>query len=60
METAREIPAEIEDLFYDPQTSGGLLIALPERDAAELERSLAGAYRIGSVLERGLKPIRLI
>jgi selenide,water dikinase len=57
---AREIPAEIEDLLYDPQTSGGLLIALPERDAAELECALAGAYRIGRVLERGLKPIRLI
>jgi selenide, water dikinase len=60
VEMAREIPAEIEDLFYDPQTSGGLLIALPERDAAELEGALAGAYRIGRVLDRGLKPIRLI
>src|SRR5580700_9213835 len=60
VEMAREIPAEIEDLFYDPQTSGGLLIALPERDAAELEHALAGAYRIGRVMARGLKPIRLI
>jgi selenide,water dikinase len=60
VEMAREIPAEIEDLFYDPQTSGGLLIALPERDAAELERALPEAYRIGRVLERGLKPIKLI
>jgi len=60
VEKTREIPVEIEDLLYDPQTSGGLLIALPERDAAELERQLAGAYRIGRVLERGLKPIKLI
>lgn len=60
VETAGEIPVEIEDLFYDPQTSGGLLIALPERDAAELERQLPGAYRIGRVQERGVKPIRLI
>jgi selenide,water dikinase len=59
VEITRAIPAEIEDLLYDPQTSGGLLIALPERDAATLERALGGAYRIGRVLERGLKPIRL-
>jgi selenide,water dikinase len=60
VETAVEISPQIEDLLYDPQTSGGLLIALPERDAAELERTLAGAYRIGRVVERGVKPIRLI
>jgi selenide,water dikinase len=60
VETACEIPNEIEDLLYDPQTSGGLLIALPEADAAELVRALAGAYRIGCVQQRGLKPIRLV
>jgi selenide,water dikinase len=60
VETAREIPADTEDLLYDPQTSGGLLIALAERDAAELESALAGAYLIGRVVERGVKPIRLI
>jgi len=60
VETERAIPAETEDLLYDPQTSGGLLIALPERDAISLERALPGAYRIGRVLERGVKPIRLI
>jgi selenide, water dikinase len=60
VETVREIPIEIEDLLYDPQTSGGLLIALPEADAAELLRTLAGAYRIGCVQQRGLKPIRLV
>ena len=38
---------------------GGLLIALPETDAAALERSLDEAYRIGRVLPRGAKPIRL-
>ena len=60
VETARELPREIEDLLYDPQTSGGLLISLPEADAARLEQALEGAYRIGRVLERGAKAIHLI
>src|SRR5258705_867755 len=32
VESTREIPAEIENLLYYPQTSRGLLIALPESD----------------------------
>lgn len=52
--------AGVEDLLYDPQTSGGLLIALPETDAASLVKSLEGAYLIGRVLTRQEKPIRLI
>ena len=60
VEAARELPREIEDLLYDPQTSGGLLISLPETDAARLEQALEGAYRIGRVLPRGAKAIRLI
>jgi selenide, water dikinase len=50
---------ESEELLYDPQTSGGLLIALPERDAAQLETKLPDAYRIGQVTERQRKPIVL-
>ena len=56
VETLRQLPREFEDLLYDPQTSGGLLIALPEADAAQLE----GAYRVGRVLPRQQKPIRLV
>jgi selenide,water dikinase len=52
--------SEFDDLLYDPQTSGGLLIALPERDAALLEGKLPAAYRIGRVTERQSKPIRLL
>src|SRR5882762_3095822 len=37
VEVTRETPAEVENLLYDPQTSGGLLISLPEADAAQLE-----------------------
>jgi selenide, water dikinase len=51
---------ELDDLLYDPQTSGGLLISVAERDAAALERAIEGAYRVGQVRERGDKPIQLL
>ncbi len=44
------------DILYDPQTSGGLLIAVAEKDAAALERNLQDAIpcakRIGYVTKR--------
>jgi selenide,water dikinase len=55
----RDMPAEIQDLLYDPQTSGGLLISLPEADAEELTRSFDAAFRIGRVLPRQEKAILL-
>jgi selenide, water dikinase len=60
VEKNAEIPAEVEDLLYDPQTSGGLLISLAESDATQLIESLEGAYRMGRVVARGGKPIRVI
>ncbi len=60
VETRAGMPPEIESLLYDPQTSGGLLISLPEADAASLERVLPGACRLGRVLDRQEKPICLI
>jgi selenide,water dikinase len=60
VETARDVAVEIENLLYDPQTSGGLLITLSEPDAAKLESALEGAYRIGRVTARQEKPLRLI
>jgi selenide,water dikinase len=51
---------ELDDLLYDPQTSGGLLIALPEADAVALERTFPAAYRIGRVVAKGENPLRLL
>ena len=60
VELTREIPEEIENLLYDPQTSGGLLISLPEKDAAALTQRLPGAYRIGRAVPQEAKAIRLL
>jgi selenide,water dikinase len=60
VETTRELPPEIESLLYDPQTSGGLLLSLPEKEATALTAKLDGAYRIGRVIERTEKPILIL
>jgi selenide,water dikinase len=43
MDVRSSVSAVLGDLFYDPQTSGGLLISLPPREAEEL----VGALREG-------------
>jgi len=52
----RTLAPGLEDLLYDPQTSGGLFYTLPESDAAKIK----GAYRVGRVLERSDRAIRLV
>jgi len=47
-------------LFFDPQTSGGLLVALPESEAANIDQRRETFWQIGRVLPRGEHPIELI
>jgi selenide,water dikinase len=60
VEITRELAPGIETLLYDPQTSGGLLIALAEAEAAALAAAIPGAYRIGHITGRNTKPIRIV
>jgi selenide,water dikinase len=53
------IPAEIQALLYDPQTSGGLLIALPAADAEKFLQARTESYIIGKVTERQTKPLEV-
>src|SRR5579885_929302 len=52
--------SEYDDLLFDPQTSGGLLIALPASDAARYLRKYPDAFQMGRVLERQEKPLRIV
>ena len=49
------ISLAMEDLFYDPQTSGGLLFALPAEEAEacleSMKETVPGAAIIGYVTE---------
>ncbi|MDO4453581.1 MAG: selenide, water dikinase SelD [Eubacteriales bacterium] len=50
-----DISRPMQDILYDPQTSGGLLISLPEEEASqclrELQKQIPEASIIGSVEE---------
>ena len=50
---AGEVPLAVQDMLYDPQTSGGLLIAVHPDDAdalyADLKTAVPSAQRIGTV-----------
>ncbi len=52
--------SEFDDLLYDPQTSGGLLLAMPESAASQYLRKFTGGYLIGRVMERQEKPLRVL
>ena len=52
----REVSLAMQDILYDPQTSGGLLFALPEKDAEDCLRKLRDhipqAAIVGYVMEK--------
>jgi selenide,water dikinase len=51
------VATELSDLLFDPQTSGGLLVAVDGASAgqvlAALENQAVSAWRIGAVVEKG-------
>ncbi len=60
VEFQRAIPQEVDDLLHDPQTSGGLLISMRESDVDTFIRAFPQGYRIGRVVPRATKPIRVV
>ena len=55
-----EARGEVSDLLFDPQTSGGLLISMPEADARQMMLIYPAAYRIGRVVNLTEKAIHIV
>ena len=54
----RGVPGEaLRALLYDPQTSGGLLILVPEAEVEALVAETEGARVVGRTTRRGPKPL---
>ena len=47
-----EVPADLVEVAWDPQTSGGLLVALPEYEVGPVLEALAAAGEHGTVVGR--------
>ena len=51
------LDAALAAVLYDPQTSGGLFLLVPELEAAALVAELAGARVVGHARPRGAKAL---
>ena len=60
VEHGARIDPDLEALLYDPQTSGGLLVAIDSDDSPEAMIRHRGFHRIGKVIPREEKAIRLV
>ena len=45
-----DVPLAITDIMFDPQTSGGLLIALPEKEASHLLADLRACIPVSAII----------
>jgi len=56
VEFAPDVPEDVRNLLFDPQTSGGLLLSMAPKDAAPLLESLRAngvdAQKVGEVIEK--------
>jgi selenide,water dikinase len=64
IETADGVARERQDILFDPQTSGGLLICVPEALAEDLvaalkDAGLGDAAKIGEIVDAPAEKIRV-